>query len=152
VLRRITGFELDEAADWAALLDCHHRQHIRHRPPFRVAPWIDDKTQRAQRIGATLDCPLCDRCEVPVDLIVVRTTATWDEHTIPDALRSAHRVAAGTWGRLRVLEGAVRFVAQTNPVVDVIVDAEHPQGIPPGVEHHVEPQGATRFQIDFLAP
>jgi tellurite methyltransferase len=152
VLRRITGFEIDEVGDWAALLDCHHRQHIRHRPPFRVAPWIDNETERAQRIGATLECPLCDRCEVPADLIVVRTTATWDEHTMPDALRRAHRVATGTWGRLRVIEGAVRFVARTDPVTDVIVDAQHPQGIPPGVEHHVEPQGPTRFQIDFLTP
>ena len=52
----------------------------------------------------------------------------------------------------RVVEGAVRFVARTDPVTDVIVDVEHPQRNPPGVEHHVEPQGPTRFQIDFLAP
>jgi tellurite resistance-related uncharacterized protein len=150
VLRRITGFEIDQAGDWAALLDCCHRQHIRHRPPFRIAPWIDNETERGQRIGTTLSCPLCNRCEVPADLIVVRTTATWDEKTMPRALRREHRLATGTWGRLRVIEGAVRFVAQTDPVTDVVVDAQRLQGIPPDIEHYVEPQGPTRFAIDFL--
>jgi hypothetical protein len=45
-----------------------------------------------------------------------------------------------------------RFVAQTTPVVDVVVDHRHPQSIPPDVEHFVEPQGPVRFSIAFLAP
>ena len=115
--------------DWAAVLDCHHRQHIRHRPPFRVAPWIDDEGERLQHIGTTLQCPLCDRCELPTDLTVVRTTATWDERTMPGALRHGHRVASGTWGRRRVEEGSLRFVAQTEPVTDVIVDQHLAQAV-----------------------
>ena len=148
--RRIVGFEVDELGDWAARLDCLHRQHIRHQPPFRLAPWIDREAERARRIGTTWPCPLCDRCEIPADLVVLRTTATWDEHTMPGALRRAHRVASGTWGRLRVAAGALRFVAQTDPVTDVVVGALRPQGIPPDVAHSVEPQGPTRFAIDFL--
>jgi len=150
VQRRIIAFEIDEVGDWAARLDCHHRQHIRHRPPFRVAPWINDQNERARRLGTTLPCPLCDRCELPADLVVRRTTAVWDEHTMPAALRRAHRVASGTWGRIRVADGSLRFVAQTDPVTDVVVEAE--QAIPPDVEHHVEPIGPTRFSVDFLGP
>ena len=45
--RRIVGFVADEVGDWVALLDCHHRQHVRHRPPFRVAPWVEDEAGRA---------------------------------------------------------------------------------------------------------
>ncbi|HEU4840695.1 MAG TPA: DUF3565 domain-containing protein [Ilumatobacteraceae bacterium] len=152
MLRRILGFEADDVGDWVALLDCHHRQHVRHRPPFRVAPWVEDAAGRAGHIGSELDCPLCDRCELPDGLVVVRTTPPWDELTMPDALRRAHRVAAGTWGRLRVTEGALRFVAATEPPTDVLVDPGHPQGIPPEVEHHVAPQGATSFVVDFLRP
>lgn len=151
MLRRIVGFEAD-VSDWVALLDCHHRQHVRHRPPFRLATWIDDDAERAQRINTTLECPLCDRCEIPTGLTVVRTTATWDEHTMPDALRRSHRVSSGRWGRLRVAHGSVRFVAETDPVTDVTVDAHLPQDIPPGVEHYVELRGPTRFAIDFLGP
>ena len=150
--RRITGFERDDAGDWVALLDCHHRQHVRHRPPLWPAPWVNDDVARQQQVGAPLACPLCDRTEIPADLVVVRTTATWDEDSMPNALRRTHRVASGTWGRLRVDRGRVRFVAQTTPVTDVIVDVNQPQGIPPDVEHFVEPQGPVRFTVEFLVP
>jgi len=152
VLRKIVGFEVDDVGDWTARLDCLHRQHIRHRPPFRLAAWIEDEDERTRRVGITLPCPLCDRCELPVDLTVVRTTTTWDERTMPKALRRAHRVSSGTWGRLRVAEGSLRFFARTDPVTDIVVDAQRPQGIPPDVDHHVEPRGPTRFAIDFLVP
>jgi tellurite resistance-related uncharacterized protein len=152
VLRTIVGFVADDLGDWVAVLDCHHRQHVRHRPPFRPTPWVEDAAERDRRVGTTLNCPLCDRCELPDGLTVVRTTATWNQRTMPDALRRAHRVAQGTWGRLRVMGGSVRFVARTEPRTDVVVAAGHAQPIPPGVEHHVEPQGRTRFAVDFLGP
>jgi tellurite resistance-related uncharacterized protein len=152
VKRRITGFERDDVGDWIALLDCHHRQHVRHRPPLWPAAWILDDDARQQRVGSALDCPLCDRTEIPADLVVVRTTATWDEHSMPEALRRAHRVASGTWGRLRVDGGDLRFVARTTPVTDVVVEAGEWQGIPPDVEHFVEPRGSVRFAIEFLGP
>lgn len=152
VMRRIVGFELDEVGDWRAQLDCLHRQHVRHQPPFRLAPWVLDEAERVRRVGTTLDCPLCDRCEIPADLAVVRTTATWDERTMPDTLRRAHRVASGRWGRLHVVDGSLRFAAATDPPTDVVLDAPDTHGIPPDVDHFVEPQGAASFAIDFLAP
>jgi tellurite methyltransferase len=151
VQRRIVGFVADEVGDWVALLDCRHRQHVRDRSPFWPAPWVTDVAERERRIGSTLDCPLCDRCELPDGLAVVRTTATWDERSMPDALRREHRVGTGRWGRLRVESGSLRFVAHTDPVTDVVVTPAHAQPIPPDVEHHVEPRGPTRFAIDFLA-
>ena len=88
VQRRIVGFDRDEDGDWRAHLECRHRQHVRHRPPFRNAPWVEVDAEREQRIGRMLDCPLCDRCELPDGLEVVRTTAVWDEHTLPDRART----------------------------------------------------------------
>ena len=134
------------------MLDCHHRQHIRHQPPFRLAAWTLDDDERARRVGTPWSCPLCDRCELPDGLVVVRTTATWDEHTVPPALLAAHRVASGVWGRLRVAAGAVRFVAETDPVTDVVVVAPGQQAIPPDVRHLVEPRPGTRLAVDFLGP
>ena len=133
-----------------AELACLHGQHIRHKPPFRLAPWVLDEAGRAARIGTPLHCPLCDRAELPGGLTVLRTTAVWDEQTVPTALRRAHRVPSGTWGRLRVEQGTVRFVAATSPPIDVRVEAGGAQPIPPDVEHHVEPVGAVRFAVEFL--
>ena len=129
--RPIVGYHRDVEGDWVAELGCGHGQHVRHQPPFRLRPWVLDADGRASRLGAPLDCPLCDRAELPEGLRHVRTTPEWDEHTVPPALRRAHRVAAGTWGRIAVHEGRLRFLADTAPVIDVVVGAGSVQAIPP---------------------
>lgn len=70
--RRITGFDLDAEGDWVAELECGHRQHVRHRPPFQMRAWVLEEAGRASRIGAPIDCPLCDSLSAP----------------LPDSLRS----------------------------------------------------------------
>jgi hypothetical protein len=57
---RFTGFHLDEAGDWVAELACGHTQHVRHKPPWQVRPWVTTSEGRASRIGQSIDCPLCD--------------------------------------------------------------------------------------------
>lgn len=69
---------------------------------------------------------------------------------MPAALRGNHRVATGTWGRLRVEGGRVRFRGETQPPLDVVVSPDAPQPIPPEVEHRVEPLGEARFSVEFL--
>jgi tellurite resistance-related uncharacterized protein len=152
VERNIVGFSQDDAGDWVAALDCFHRQHVRHDPPFRSVPWVLDDAARSGRVGAALDCPLCDRAELPDDLVVARTTDWFDGETMPPGLRRAHRVAPGTWARLRVDSGRVRFRAETHPIIDVVVGPAAPQAIPPGVEHEAEPLGPVRFRVEFLRP
>lgn len=152
MLRSITGFHQDDVGDWVAELACHHRQHVRHRPPFFDRPWVEDDEQRAARVGTDLDCPLCDRTELPDDLAVVRTAGPFDDTTIPPGLRRDHRVADGVWGRLRVLDGAVRVTVATDPPVDVVVEAGGEQALPPAVSHAVHVIGPTTIAVDFLKP
>jgi tellurite methyltransferase len=149
--RTIVGFHQDEAGAWVAELSCLHGQHVRHQPPFRLAPWVQVDAERAARIGRPLDCPLCDRAELPGGLAVVRTTQTWDATSMPAALRRAHRVGRATWGRLHVEEGRVRFRAATAPPLDVLVDRGETQPIPPETDHDVEPDAGARFHVEFLA-
>lgn len=148
--RTIVGFHQDDAGDWVADLSCLHSQHVRHQPPFRLAPWVLDESARAERIGTELDCPPCDRAELPAGLAVVRTTNVWDESSIPAGLRTAHRLAAGVWGRIRVQRGELRFRAATEPPLEVIVGPDRPQAIPPEVAHDVEPRGEVRFFVEML--
>ena len=149
--RTMTGFHQDEAGDWVAELSCLHGQHVRHRPPFWEAAWVISVAGRDARVGQLLDCPLCDRTELPDGLRSVRTTATWDENTVPGALLRAHRVAPGTWGLLEVQRGELRFLAETEPRLEVVVTPSQPQPIPPEVEHRVELTGPVRFRVSFLA-
>ena len=60
VQRLMVGFEQDEHGDWVALLECGHRQHVRHRPPWQERPWVVSAEGREGRVGLPLECPLCD--------------------------------------------------------------------------------------------
>jgi len=60
VQRAMVGFETDDVGDWVALLECGHRQHVRHRPPWQERPWVLSAEGREGRIGSTLECPACD--------------------------------------------------------------------------------------------
>jgi hypothetical protein len=57
----ITGFHQDDQGDWVAELACGHQQHVRHRPPWILHPWVTTPEGRQARIGQALVCPFCDR-------------------------------------------------------------------------------------------
>ncbi|MGA2306423.1 MAG: DUF3565 domain-containing protein [Acidimicrobiales bacterium] len=150
VERPITGYHQDEVGDWVAELECGHNQHVRHRPPFQLRAWVLDPEGRAARLGTTLECPLCERAEMPDALRWVRTTPIWDQDTMPAGLRQAHRIAAGIWGRIVVHDGRLRFAAAAL-AIEIELGAGATHVIPPGVEHEVEPLGAVRFAVEFFA-
>jgi tellurite methyltransferase len=149
--RRMTGFHQDDHGDWVAELDCLHSQHVRHRPPFQERPWVVDEDGRRRRLGAELDCPLCDRAEMPAGLTVMGVAGPFDETTVPAGLLRPHRVGGATWGCLAVLEGSVGFSLATDPALEVQVGAGDCQAIPPGVEHHLRLAGPVRLTVQFLS-
>jgi hypothetical protein len=57
--RRIIGFHVDEHGDWVAELECGHTQHMRHRPPWQVRPWVVTEEGRTQFIGTPIPCSQC---------------------------------------------------------------------------------------------
>jgi hypothetical protein len=57
--RRIIGFEQDANGDWIALLDCGHRRHVRHSPPFIDRPWTLTERGRAAQLGRPIECRTC---------------------------------------------------------------------------------------------
>ncbi len=148
--RVIAGFHQDEHGDWVAELSCLHGQHMRHRPPFQERPWVTTEAGRTARLGTDVDCPLCDRAELPGSLRVTRTAGPFDATTLPAALRKAHRVAEGVWGRLRVIEGSAGISLETDPPIHVQLGAGDTQPIPPSVPHAVTVDGPVLLAVDFL--
>jgi mannose-6-phosphate isomerase-like protein (cupin superfamily) len=147
--RTITGFRQDDEGDWVAELSCLHGQHVRHQPPFQDRAWTTTAEGRASRIGAELECPLCDRAELPDGLTVART-ARFDDRSLPAGLRRDHRVAERTWAVLRVQSGRARFTMAVAPPIDRVLGAGDAQAIPPGVPHAVVPDGSVELTVDFL--
>lgn len=70
------------------------------------------------------------------------------ELTLPNALRNDHRTKAGSWGLLRVFEGAVRLIF-VDPPSDHHVTPDSPGLIPPQATHHVVPLGPMTMQVEF---
>jgi tellurite resistance-related uncharacterized protein len=150
MISTIEGFREDDDGDWVAALSCLHSQHVRHHPPFQERPWVVTEAGRSARVGAPLECPLCDRLELPAGLEVVRTAGPFDTQTMPSALQRAHRVAARTWGLLCVLEGTVGFSVETMPPISRRVAIGEKQPIPPDVAHELRVDGPVRLAVDFL--
>ncbi len=58
--QKILTFHRDEEDHWVADLECGHKQHVRHDPPFHPRQWVTDQKQREQQKGEKLDCKRCD--------------------------------------------------------------------------------------------
>jgi len=150
VRRTIEGFHQDDVGDWVAELSCLHGQHVRHQPPFRDRGWVIDASTREDGIGTDLECPLCDRAELPDDLVVARTVGPFDATTLPKGLTRDHRVADHTWGLLRVAAGEVRFTMASLAGRDTVMAAGATQPIPPGVAHSVQLGDGAVITVEFL--
>ena len=63
----IVKFHQDDAGDWVAELACGHGQHMRHMPPWQERPWVTTEEGRQRKIGARIECALCDAILLPLD-------------------------------------------------------------------------------------
>jgi tellurite resistance-related uncharacterized protein len=87
---------------------------------------------------------------LPDDVELERTTPELTAQSVPPGLLRAHRVARGVWGRLRVLEGGLRFVWEADgEEAGIELAAGDAVVIPPEVAHHVEPGPTCRFVVEF---
>lgn len=151
--RSMQGFHQDEQGEWVAELDCGHTQHVRHRPPFTLRPWVLTAEGRQERIGQRLDCPLCDRSELPAGYAAYHRTAPFRTGSIPDALLRQHDTKPGVWALLEVSSGSLDFI-------ELLEEGERRSQVPagaqavirPGVVHRVAPNGEVEFTVQFWRP
>lgn len=148
--RSIADYRSDDAGDIVAILDCGHGRHLRHRPPMSSRPWVADEAARRARIGTTLDCLKCDRAVLPEDAAPYRATRWFTEETVPGGLLADHTTKRGTWGRLEVESGQLRFIAGPPAAADRHIGPDAPCIIVPEHPHRVELTGAVSFRVVFL--
>ncbi len=77
-----------------------------------------------------------------------RSTALFDEETLPTGFRRAHSTKAGVWGVIRMAEGKaqLRFFDGTP---DQLVTERDPAVLRPQQLHLLEPIGHVRLKVDF---
>ena len=76
-----------------------------------------------------------------------RTTAEFDEATLPAALRREHRTKAGVWGVVRVIEGTLALDFADGRKLELTPDK--PGVLRPEELHWVTPRGSMRMRVEF---
>lgn len=148
--RAISGFHQDDVGDWVAELQCGHGQHVRHKPPFFMREWVVTPEGRASKLGAELECVLCDRFELPKDYEAYKRTPTFDQTTIPDGLRKDHSTKPGVWGVINVVSGRLRYIVEPPLATEKLLAPDAPGVVVPDVLHRVEPDGDVTFFVEFF--
>jgi tellurite resistance-related uncharacterized protein len=146
----IIGFSLDTDGDWVALLSCGHRQHVRHRPPWELRPWVLTEEGRRAHLGASLSCANCGMPALPAGVMPYQSTPVFDETTVPAALLARHTLKPGVWGRIVVADGRLLYVIEGDPEASFVLRPEVPGIVAPEMPHHIEPRGHVRFHVEFL--
>lgn len=145
----MTGFHQDAEGHWVAELSCGHGQHVRHRPPFELRPWVVSPEGRSGRLGQTLDCVRCDRREVPEGHAAYQRTPQFTQDTIPAGLLHHHTTKPGVWGRIVVERGALEFHEGAAGAPPRLVTPSDPWVIVPELEHRVAPAGEVAFHVEL---
>lgn len=70
---------------------------------------------------------------------------------IPAGLLREHRLKPGAWALLHVVTGAIRFRWDDASGGARRIAAGDTMLIPPGVPHHLEPEGPVTITIEFRA-
>lgn len=146
----IVGYHQDEQGDWVAELSCGHSQHVRHKPPWQLRPWVETEAGRQERIGAQLDCPACRMRPLPEGLKEYRRTAVFDEQSVPKGLLRDHRLKASAWGEIVVLDGRVSYFIEGEQPTCVVLSETLPGAVWPEEPHRIAPQPGARFFVRFL--
>ena len=87
---------------------------------------------------------------LPTDVEAYRETPEFTQETVPGALLRRHQTKAGVWGRIRVLEGTLRYRILEPALEEHVLEPGRDGVVEPEVPHEVEPLGAVRFRVEFL--
>lgn len=76
-------------------------------------------------------------------------TREFSEASVPTNLLKRHQTRAGTWARIVVLEGRLRYRILEPAVEEVELRPGLHGIVEPRVAHEVEPVGRVRFHVEF---
>lgn len=79
-----------------------------------------------------------------------RTLGPWTESVIPEGLKGAHQLKAGSWAVIRILSGAIDFAwdeESDGPIFTVTSGEE--LVVPPVLRHHLVVTGPVELTLSF---
>ncbi len=86
---------------------------------------------------------------LPEGLTAYARTPTFSARSIPEKLRKSHRTKAGTWAKIVILEGKLRYRILEPDIREFVLTADHPGVVGPTVSHEVDVVGDVQFYVEF---
>ena len=96
---------------------------------------------------------LAPATQLPVGVSACRRTDIFTEATVPAGLLDAHSTKAGTWGLIRVMEGALRYRVvdeRRTPRERILTPRDAAGVVEPQILHEVAPLGSVHFYVEFF--
>lgn len=86
---------------------------------------------------------------LPENVRPYKKTPKFTNDTVPSGLLKSHTTKKGTWGKIVVLKGVLRYVIETVPAKEIVLSQDKFGVVEPEVPHHVTPQGEVEFYVEF---
>lgn len=86
---------------------------------------------------------------LPTTVSAYKRTPTFAQDTIPAGLTHAHKTKAGTWGKIVILEGELRYRILEPACEEVTLSKARFGVIEPTVLHEVVAPAAVQFYVEF---
>ncbi|MCL4790828.1 MAG: DUF1971 domain-containing protein [Gammaproteobacteria bacterium] len=87
--------------------------------------------------------------DLPANVSSYNKTPEFTRATIPKGLLRGHRTMEGTWGKIIVVEGRLRYRILEPQVEEIELSPGTFGIIEPAVPHEVEPINHVRFYVEF---
>jgi tellurite resistance-related uncharacterized protein len=89
--------------------------------------------------------------DLPGNVTSYNRTPEFTRATIPKGLLRRHQTKAGTWGKIVVLEGQLRYRILEPELEEINLWPDKFGVVEPTVRHEVEPIGHVRFYVEFFS-
>ena len=86
---------------------------------------------------------------LPDTVASYKKTPEFTNETIPKGLLKSHSTKEGTWGKIVVLEGSLRYRILEPSIEEVDLSCEKYGVVEPTILHEVEPLTSVRFYVEF---
>jgi tellurite resistance-related uncharacterized protein len=88
--------------------------------------------------------------ELPANVTSYNKTPEFTRATVPKGLLRRHLTREGTWGKIIILEGRLRYRILRPELEEIELSPERYGVVEPTVPHEVEPIGHVRFYVEFF--
>lgn len=86
---------------------------------------------------------------LPSHVIAYKKTPEFNQDTVPAGLLKQHATKEGTWGKIIILEGQLRYRILEPSIEEIMLNTSYFGVVEPTILHEVETVGSVRFLVEF---